>query len=97
MQLQVSDVGLKFSYDSEFGDYRPDAYERLLLDALNGDSALFLSNSEIEESWKFIDPIIEAWQGGRQPMYTYKAGSIGPEESASLLARSGHRWHRPVL
>ncbi|KAF1079799.1 MAG: Glucose-6-phosphate 1-dehydrogenase [Candidatus Rifleibacterium amylolyticum] len=97
MQLQVSDVGLKFSYDSEFGDYRPDAYERLLLDALNGDSALFLSNSEIEESWKFIDPIIEAWQSSQQPIHTYKAGSIGPEESASLLARSGHRWHRPVL
>ena len=42
MSMQVSNVGLKFSYDSEFGEYRPDAYERLLLDSLQGDSALFL-------------------------------------------------------
>ncbi|MBU1105457.1 MAG: glucose-6-phosphate dehydrogenase [Candidatus Riflebacteria bacterium] len=97
MNLQVSDVGLKFSYESEFGDYRPDAYERLLLDALNGDSALFLSNSEIEESWKFIDPIIEAWQSDNQPMHTYKAGSNGPEEANKLLARHGHRWRPSII
>ena len=97
MKLQVSDVGLKFSYESEFGDYRPDAYERLLLDALNGDSSLFLSNSEIEESWKFIDPIIEAWQNGEQPVHTYKAGSQGPEEASALLARYGHRWRLSAI
>ncbi|PKL39462.1 MAG: glucose-6-phosphate dehydrogenase [Candidatus Riflebacteria bacterium HGW-Riflebacteria-1] len=97
MELQVSDVGMRFSYDNEFGDYRPDAYERLLLDALNGDSALFLSNSEIEESWKFIDPIIDAWHGGGQPMFTYKAGSQGPEEAGALLAKNGHYWHQPVI
>lgn len=97
MHLQVSDVGLRFSYDSEFGDYRPDAYERLLLDALSGDSSLFLSNNEIEESWKFIDPISEAWKSGNQPVYKYHAGSRGPEESSQLLARYGHRWHIPIL
>jgi glucose-6-phosphate 1-dehydrogenase len=68
-----------------------------LLDALNGDSALFLSNSEIEESWKFIDPIIDAWQNDGQPMFTYKAGSQGPEEAGALLAKNGHRWHQPVI
>lgn len=97
MQMQMSDVGLKFSYAAEFGDYRPDAYERLLLDALNGDSALFLSNSEIEESWKFIDPIIEAWQSGTQPVYRYPSGSQGPDEAKALLAKHGHYWHRPVI
>ena len=92
MSMQVSNVGLKFSYDSEFGEYRPDAYERLLLDSLQGDSALFLSNSEIEESWKFIDPIIEGWQQFAQPMFTYPAGTHGPREACELLERHGHRW-----
>ncbi len=90
--MQVTDVGLKFSYDTEFGQYRPDAYERLLLDSLQGDSALFLSNSEIEESWKFIDPIIEAWQTFNQPMFKYPAGTHGPKEVCELLEKHGHRW-----
>ena len=92
MKLQVSNVGLKFSYDAEFGNYRPDAYERLLLDALQGESALFLSNSEIEESWKFIDPIITAWQSGNQPICIYTAGTCGPDEACRLLEKHGHRW-----
>lgn len=56
MGIQVSNVGLKFSYDSEFGEYRPDAYERLLLDSLQGDSALFLSNSEIRRIMEIHRP-----------------------------------------
>jgi glucose-6-phosphate 1-dehydrogenase len=92
MHLQVTDVGLRFSYENEFGSYRPDAYERLLLDALNGDSALFLSNSEIEESWKFIDPIIEGWHSFNQPVFTYSAGSFGPAEACELLKKHGHQW-----
>ncbi len=92
MAMQVTDVGLKFSYDAEFGDYRPEAYERLLLDSLQGDSALFLSNSEIEESWKFIDPIIEGWQEFNQPMFSYPAGTAGPKEACDLIEKSGHHW-----
>jgi len=92
MEMQVTDVGLKFSYEAEFGEYRPDAYERLLLDSLQGSSALFLSNSEIEESWKFIDPIIEGWQQFNQPMFTYQAGTHGPIEACQLLEKHGHRW-----
>lgn len=92
MKLAVTDVGLKFSYDSTFGDYRPDAYERLLLDALHGDSSLFLSNSEIEESWKFIDPIINSWNHFRQPLFEYQAGSSGPSEACGLLQKLGHQW-----
>lgn len=93
MHMKVTDVGLKFSYEEEFGSYRPDAYERLLLDALKADSSLFLSNSEIEEAWKFIDPIIEAWKkNDAQPMCRYKAGSTGPAEACELLGRHGHQW-----
>lgn len=92
MKMQVADVGLRFSYEAEFGDYRPDAYERLLLDALHGDSSLFLSNIEIEESWKFIDPIINAWKSYNQPVHTYAAGSFGPVQACELLQKHGHRW-----
>lgn len=96
MKMQVTDVGLRFSYENEFGGYRPDAYERLLLDALTGDSALFLSNSEIEESWKFIDPIITGWQNDKQPLFSYPAGSFGPAQACELLSKNGHRW-RPSI
>lgn len=93
MKIGVTDVGLKFSYETEFGSYRPDAYERLLLDSLKGDSSLFLSNSEIEEAWKFIDPITNAWSSSiSQPVCIYKAGSSGPSEACELLAKHGHSW-----
>ncbi|MFZ5951914.1 MAG: glucose-6-phosphate dehydrogenase [Candidatus Rifleibacteriota bacterium] len=94
MHMKVTDVGLKFSYEAEFGSYRPDAYERLLLDALKADSSLFLSSNEIAEAWKFIDPIIDAWHStGAQPMFVYKANSAGPQEADDLLAKHGHRWY----
>lgn len=98
MHMKVSDVGLNFSYQEEFGSYRPDAYERLLLDALKADSSLFLSNSEIEESWKFIDPIISAWQADNaQPICSYPAGSSGPAEACQLLEKHGHHWHPSII
>jgi glucose-6-phosphate 1-dehydrogenase len=93
MDMKMANVNLRFSYETEFGSYRPDAYERLLLDALKGNSALFLSNSEIEEAWKFIDPIIEVWKKeDSQPVHTYEAGSNGPQAAFDLLERHGHRW-----
>ena len=93
MKMQLSDVNFKFSYETEFGSYRPDAYERLLLDALRADSSLFLSNAEIEESWKFIDPISQGWQSpSAQPMFFYPAGSNGPKEACKLLKLHGHSW-----
>jgi glucose-6-phosphate 1-dehydrogenase len=94
MQMKMTNVSLNFSYQSEFGSYRPDAYERLLLDALKGDSALFLSNKEIEEAWKFIDPIIESWhRKDSQPIFSYTAGSEGPSQACELLESHGHRWY----
>lgn len=93
MKMGVTDVALKFSYEEEFGSYRPDAYERLLLDALKADSALFINNSEIEAAWKFIDPIINSWKSSdAQPMCEYAAGTQGPKEACELLAKNGHEW-----
>jgi len=91
--MKVTDVGLKFSYEETFGSYRPDAYERLLLDALKGYSNLFISNDEIEHAWRFIDPIVEAWyEKNTQPIETYPAGSHGPGASCKLLGKLKHRW-----
>ncbi|GAB4273501.1 MAG: glucose-6-phosphate dehydrogenase [Candidatus Rifleibacteriota bacterium] len=97
MDLRVTDVELKFSYEEEFGSYRPDAYERLLQDSLQGNSALFISSQEIEEAWKIIDPIIEAWKTNKSiPIHEYPAGSEGPIEALELLAKHGHCWFPSV-
>jgi glucose-6-phosphate 1-dehydrogenase len=93
MNLKVKDVGLKFSYEDTFGSFRPDAYERLLLDALSGNSNLFIDNDEIEHAWKFIDPIVEAWyEHNTQPMEKYPAGSHGPGAACKLLGKLDHQW-----
>jgi len=74
----------------------PEAYERLLLDAMSGDATLFARRDEVEEAWAFIDPIEEAWHAKRDapPLCFYPAGSWGPEEADELLARDGRTWRR---
>lgn len=94
--LQLRPVRVQFSYDSEFGAYTPEAYERLLLDAITGDSTLFLRSDSVETAWTFIDNIRSAWDS--QPLSErdfYPAGSWGPPTADELLAISGHSWHVP--
>jgi glucose-6-phosphate 1-dehydrogenase len=71
----------------------PEAYERLILDAMRGDATLFTRNDEVDAQWSIIDPILEAWRGGHEPMATYDAGSQGPAESEELLGE-GRSWRR---
>jgi glucose-6-phosphate 1-dehydrogenase len=87
-------VEMEFKYSDYFGKGAlPDAYERLILDAIHGDAALFTRNDEIETAWKLIDPILKAWEAPDAPtMPTYPRGSWGPKESDALLARDGRRW-----
>ena len=94
--LDMEAVDMEFHYDSAFARQPiPEAYERLLEDALNGDPSLFIRNDHIEEAWKIVDPLIEAWDGdGASSVATYEPGSWGPASSDELLARSGHRWVR---
>jgi glucose-6-phosphate 1-dehydrogenase len=68
----------------------PEAYERLLLDAMRGDATLFTRNDEVDAQWEIIDPILEAWRQGQPPMATYEAGSPGPEEAETLLGEGRH-------
>ncbi len=89
---KIAPARLEFSYDVAFGSYSPEAYERLLLDAIHGDSTLFIRNDEVEGSWKIIDSIEQGWAAGNPALCFYPAGSWGPAESAKLLERDGHKW-----
>ena len=91
----LRDVAMDFRYGSAFGSNTPEAYERLLLDAIRGDATLFTRRDEVEEQWAFIDPVIEAWRGQAAAPPTYPAGTWGPEQADDLLARDGRRWRRP--
>jgi glucose-6-phosphate 1-dehydrogenase len=90
---EMRSVDMDFHYRSSFGGELPDAYERLLLDALEGDAALFARSDEIELAWRLIDPVVEGWEApDAPPLPTYAPGGWGPAEADELLARDGHHW-----
>ncbi len=94
--MQIRPVRMHFSYDAEFGAYTPEAYERLLLEAIEGDATLFIRRDEVETAWGIVDPIRENW-GGR-PLADkefYTAGTWGPTAAEELLAIEGHSWRNP--
>src|SRR5690606_462488 len=78
MQYQIHPVTMDFAYETSFSFELPEAYERLLLDVLRGDSTLFTRSDELEAAWRFVTPILEHWeQSPLDPAY-YPAGSWGP-------------------
>jgi glucose-6-phosphate 1-dehydrogenase len=92
----LRDVAMDFRYGSAFGSNTPEAYERLLLDAMRGDATLFTRRDEVEEQWAFIDHVFDAWaRDGGAPPPAYPSGSWGPDASDDLLARDGRRWRKP--
>ncbi len=106
-QLDVDQVSMDFVYSRAFGDSTiSDAYERLLLDAMLGDSTLFIRRDETELAWDRVTNVLEGWaiqeeilrrRGKTLPLPQYAAGTWGPLESDDLLAHDGHQWHAPVL
>jgi glucose-6-phosphate 1-dehydrogenase len=91
--MRTSRVRMDFDYESAFGITLPDAYETLLLDAMQGDPMLFTRADEAEAQWRVVEPILDAWEAGDAPEFpNYAAGSPGPESAARLLARRGHVW-----
>ncbi len=93
--LQIQSVKMDFQYGTEFGSDSPEAYERLLLDAMIGDPTLFIRHDEAEQSWMFFDPILQAWKASdSQNLVTYPAGTWGPPESEQLLAGDNRKWRR---
>jgi glucose-6-phosphate 1-dehydrogenase len=96
--LEVRPVRMHFSYDSEFGAYTPEAYERLLLEAMHGDATLFIRRDEVETAWQIVDSIRKGW--GDKPLSNrefYAAGTWGPVAADDLLAQTGHSWREPVV
>ena len=89
-------VTLDFRYGTSFGiTDPPDAYERLLLDAMLGEATLFTRSDEIEHAWSLIDPVLETWADDPSiPVCAYEAGTWGPKEADDLLERDGRRWRR---
>jgi glucose-6-phosphate 1-dehydrogenase len=86
---------MEFHYTEHFGaGALPDAYERLLLDALKGDASLFARADEIELAWNLIDPLVAQWGGAGGPLAFYESGSWGPSAADQLLARDGRVWHQ---
>lgn len=94
--LRLEPVKMDFHYATSFGQSSPEAYERLLLDAIAGDATLFARRDEVEEAWKFIDHIEHAWHETENPppMAEFVAGSWGPKEADQLLAQDGNQWRR---
>jgi glucose-6-phosphate 1-dehydrogenase len=94
--FRIESVKMDFHYGTSFGKASPEAYERLLLDAMAGDATLFARRDEVEQAWAFIDTVEEAWAEKEDAprLCTYPAGSWGPEEADELLARDGRSWRR---
>ncbi|MDG4765531.1 glucose-6-phosphate dehydrogenase [Solwaraspora sp. WMMD406] len=90
--MEVRDIAMDFQYGEAFTEASPEAYERLVLDVLIGDRTLFPDAAEVEQSWRVIDPLEEAWQG-TQPE-PYRAGEWGPRAADEMLAREGRSWRR---
>jgi glucose-6-phosphate 1-dehydrogenase len=93
--FEVRDVLMDFSYGAAFLEEPPEAYERLLLDAMVGDPTLFIRSDEVEQAWRIVDPILEAWQDRAAPLAQYPAGSWGPREADQLIERDGRQWRKP--
>jgi glucose-6-phosphate 1-dehydrogenase len=89
------DVSMDFRYGAAFGSSTPEAYERLILDAMRGDATLFTRADEVEAQWAFIDPILSGWREQDAPLASYEAGSWGPREADALLVAGGDQWRKP--
>ena len=94
--IKTRPVRMHFGYDAEFGAYTPEAYERLLLEAMAGDATLFIRRDEVETAWQIVDDIRAGWGG--TPLSNrefYAAGTWGPVAADDLLEPDTHKWHNP--
>jgi len=97
-QIKVQENKLDLSFSEAFkGSHIVDAYERLLLEAMRGNSTLFISREEIEQAWTWIDSMQNAWKETQDAPKPYPAGAWGPEAATTLLARDGREWEDDVL
>ena len=92
--MRMRPVDMEFHYETAFSSQTiPEAYERLLQDALEGEAALFIRSDHIEEAWRIVDPLLRGWEAsGAPPPHVYEPGSWGPEAADALLAQDGRSW-----
>ncbi|RMG73068.1 MAG: glucose-6-phosphate dehydrogenase [Bacteroidetes bacterium] len=97
MGFRVEHVNMDFLYKDMGANYVPSAYERLLLDAMQGDATLYARGDAVEAAWRFVDPILKAWAHEPDlPVYGYPAGSWGPENADTLIEGEGYTWRYPA-
>jgi glucose-6-phosphate 1-dehydrogenase len=94
MRLRL--IPLDMSFAQSFDVRNPDAYERLIMDVVRGNQTLFMRRDEVEAAWKWVDPILAAWQENRQSVQGYTAGTWGPSASIALIERDGRTWHESM-
>jgi glucose-6-phosphate 1-dehydrogenase len=90
-RMRIRPVNMQFLYGTAFMSESPEAYERLITDAMRGDATLFTRDDEVEAQWTIVDPILEAWADTPGPIPQYPAGSGGPKEADALI-EGDHRW-----
>ncbi|RXZ44406.1 glucose-6-phosphate dehydrogenase [Crenobacter cavernae] len=91
--MELQSAALELDFTKRFAARRADAYERLLLDAIRGNLALFMRRDEGVEAWRWVEPILEAWEADPAPPAPYPAGSWGPAAASRLLYENRHAWH----
>ena len=94
-QIRTAPVTMEFRYATSFGAEPPEAYERLLLETMLGDSTLFARRDEVETAWAWLDPLLKSWAEDPRPPHFYPAGTWGPQQAEDLIERDGRRWRRP--
>ncbi len=94
--LRIKPVEMDFDYGRAFGGEPPEAYERLLLDAMKGDATLYARGDWVDMAWELLGPVLDAWTAGDLGKFpNYEAGTWGPAEADALLERDGRRWRHP--
>jgi glucose-6-phosphate 1-dehydrogenase len=93
--FRVRDVLMDMSYGASFLEEPPDAYERLLLDAMVGDPTLFIRSDEVDQAWQIVQPILTTWEERQVPLAGYAAGTWGPRQADQLMERDGRQWRAP--
>ncbi|MBH9976280.1 MULTISPECIES: glucose-6-phosphate dehydrogenase [Bartonella] len=94
--MRLHHVPLDMTFADSFPVRNPDAYERLLMDAVRGNQTLFMRRDEVEAAWSFVDPIEEGWEATNMPVQGYTAGTWGPSKSIALIERDGRTWNDTV-
>jgi glucose-6-phosphate 1-dehydrogenase len=96
-RMMIRPVNMEFLYGTSFLSQSPEAYERLIMDAMRGDPTLFTRDDEVEAQWRICDPVLKVWEADQDPpgragqLSQYEAGSQGPEQANELL-QMGHSW-----